>query len=141
MEEEGTQGQKVNTHQSANEGIGETEAEKEAACVCLPRREEGEEWVGIVARDAPRPCSLDMGPFPVHLTADCPCSGKGQAGETGGFEPESQVWHFLAAGPWRESSGVLVKWLIPTSEGCHEEADLFPLLASLGPNRTGYLRF
>lgn len=42
------QEKKMNTHRSTKEGIRETEAEKEKrACVCLPGREKGEEWVGM----------------------------------------------------------------------------------------------
>lgn len=65
---------------------------------CLGERRERSGWV-YVAQDAPRACSLDVGPFPVHLTAYSPHSGKGQALETGGFESESQLCRFLAGGP------------------------------------------
>ena len=45
---------------------------------CLGERQERSGWV-YAAQDAPRACSLDVGPFPVHLTAYSPRSGKGQA--------------------------------------------------------------
>lgn len=103
VEEDGMQEREktVNTHQSAKEAVRETEAEKEErACVCLAW-ERGGRGVGGegAAQEAPRPCSLNTGPFPVHLTADSPHSGKGRALGTGEFEPESRVWHFLAGGP------------------------------------------
>lgn len=83
-----------------------------------------------------------MGPFPVHLTAYSPHTGKGRALETGGFELESHLRHFLAGGPRRESFGAfLVKRnKMPTSEGWRREADVLRL-PSLVQNRTRYRRF
>lgn len=95
LNEQGTQEQekKMSTHQPAKKGKRETEAE-EAAWDCLPGREEGEGWVDI----CPKGCSQAL--LPRHGAISCPPhSGKGQAEETGGAEPESQVWHFLAGGP------------------------------------------
>lgn len=66
LNEQGTQEQekKVSTHQPAKEGRRETEAE-EAAWVCLPGREEGEEWVDM----CPKGCSQAL--LPPHGAISC----------------------------------------------------------------------
>lgn len=105
--------EKENPCQFALEKMRETEAEKEErACgclssLCLPGREE---QVGMHSTDVPRPCSSDVGPLPVHLTACSLRSGKAQALESGGCESKCQLWFFLADGTMEGNLEPLIKW-------------------------------
>lgn len=78
---------------------------------CLPSSCLGERsrW-GFTAQDVPRPCSSDVGPLPVHLTAYSLRSGKAQALESGGCESKCQLWYFLAEGTMEGDLESLIKW-------------------------------
>lgn len=85
---------------------------------CLPSACLGERsrW-GCTAQDVPRPCSSDVGPLPVHLTACSLRSGEAQALESGGGESKCQLWYFLAEGTMEGDLEPLIKWDKITSLG------------------------